>query len=141
MDGQEACEEVLSSSGEEQDSNPVDVWDEVSGEWKHHPRAEKRPMGSDEEILDNASKFFQSFKESLMCHEVWAQPDLAEYFANFEISEFTQISLCRTYANYLAQVMRARNAGTPSEGQSPPGGANSLRVGHTSTRKIKRKLF
>lgn len=34
--------------------------------------------------------------------EVMDQPDLAEYFAQWEISEKDQILMCRAYASYLA---------------------------------------
>lgn len=118
--GQEAVSDLLSSSDDfpqdEDCENPVSVWDEATNTWVNHPYAGKRPLfasgaeDEDEEILDAASKYYTRFNAALMCHEVYEQPDLAEYFRHFEISEFTQISLCRTYANYLAQMMRAKTS-------------------------------
>ncbi len=52
----------------------------------------------------------------LRCSEAWeqeedrdamAQPDLGEYFGQWEMPASSEIALCRTYANYLASKMKA----------------------------------
>ncbi len=53
---------------------------------------------------------------SLRCSEQWenpedeavmAQPDLGEYFGQWEMPPSSEIALCRTYANYLASKLKA----------------------------------
>jgi len=36
-----------------------------------------------------------------------AEPDLGEYFSNFDLDDFQIIALCRTFANYVAQRKKA----------------------------------
>lgn len=35
-----------------------------------------------------------------------ASPDLAEYLGQFDLSDFSKIAMCRTYASYLAALNR-----------------------------------
>ncbi len=39
--------------------------------------------------------------------DVLGQPDLGEYFGQWQIPPTAEIALCRTYANYLASKMKA----------------------------------
>jgi len=83
--------------------------------------AVKRPRGyvfpgeededeDEEEILATAREYKRNFQQSLICEEhVGDQPpDLERYFAQWpNMSEFSMIAMCRTFANYKAQKMRA----------------------------------
>jgi len=40
--------------------------------------------------------------------EFGENPDLAEYFEQYKLTEQQQIAMCRTYANYLSQKVRSR---------------------------------
>jgi len=104
----------------EQDDNPVEVWDNGVNAWVHQNRpkvAVKRPRGYvlpeeevDEEILENAREYKRGFAKSLICEEEVGDrgPDLQAYFAQWPgMSTFSQIAMCRTFANYKAQEMRA----------------------------------
>jgi len=48
-------------------------------------------------------------------------PDLASYFAQFGLHPVDQIGICRTYANYLAQLVRTQ---LPAEGDEPKKGGS-----------------
>lgn len=81
--------------------------DPDEAEVRNERAALKRPMsfgqqgigwGSDGEDNDDA--------EDIMEGE---EPDLGVFFSNFPwMNEASQIALCRTYANYLANVIRAK---------------------------------
>jgi len=64
----------------------------------------------DDEIRAHAREYKRNFQRSLICEEhVGDQPpDLEKYFAQWpNMSEFSMIAMCRTFANYKAQKMRA----------------------------------
>lgn len=66
----------------------------------------------DEEIIEHNNERKRTFVEALKCkedyEEFFNEPDLAEYFSKFEMSNFQIIAMCRTYANYLAQKERSK---------------------------------
>lgn len=62
----------------------------------------------DEEIVEHDRKYKRDFARNLRCLEYLEVPDLGAYLAVFGLTEFQQISLCRTYANYLTQSMKAK---------------------------------
>jgi len=72
----------------------------------------------DEEIIENDNNYKREFQEAMQCDEDYVdlsapeqydEPDLESYFAPFNHLDDTQvIAICRTYANYLAQKVRAR---------------------------------
>jgi len=74
------------------------------------PSVNQYDLMDDEEILDNDVLYKSDFKRALRCDEqyVEAGPDLNEYFAKFDLTEFQVIAMCRTYANYLAQKARSK---------------------------------
>lgn len=64
----------------------------------------------DDEIRAHAREYKRNFQRSLICEEhVGDQPpDLEKYFGQWpNMSEFSMIAMCRTFANYKAQKMRA----------------------------------
>jgi len=48
-------------------------------------------------------------------------PDLASYFAEFGLHPVDQIGICRTYANYLAQLVRTQLPDPEGEGDKKKG--------------------
>ncbi|AXH75937.1 MAG: hypothetical protein [Cressdnaviricota sp.] len=66
----------------------------------------------DKEIIEHNNERKRTFVEALKCkedyEEFFNEPDLAEYFSKFEMSNFQIIAMCRTYANYLAQKERSK---------------------------------
>jgi len=110
---------------EEDDSDLVNSVEELSDE---PPRALKRQVGfkapmsslliqeeGDEEIMAHDRKTCAEFLASLICDEKYtaprAVPNLAEYFTGFQLDLAQQVAICRTYANYLTQQLRASAAG------------------------------
>ncbi len=62
----------------------------------------------DEEILMTHKKYQKHFKEALHCDESYSpEPDLDAYFDDYRLSAQQRIAMCRTYANYLTQKLRA----------------------------------
>jgi len=84
------------------------IWPPVGG---------KRPRGYvptdeeiDQEIIQHNREYKRGFAKALICEEEVGDrgPDLQAYFAQWpEMSTFSQIAMCRTFANYKAQEMRA----------------------------------
>lgn len=69
----------------------------------------------DEEIIEHDRKHKREFAQALRCDEEY-QPDLHGYFSQFpHVEDFTVIAMCRTYANYLAQKLRARSGPGPEK--------------------------
>lgn len=67
----------------------------------------------DEEILAHDKVYKEDYAKRLRCDEDYGDvvpdvPDLASYFANFSLPNFSVIAICRTYANYLAQQERSK---------------------------------
>jgi len=67
----------------------------------------------DEEILAHEKVYKEDYAKRLRCDEDYGEdvlgvPDLASYFANFSLPNFSVIAICRTYANYLAQQERSK---------------------------------
>lgn len=112
-------------------------------------RAEKRPMGApewqepasqplsdedelqdaDEEILGSAAAYRKYFEDQMRCNEEYEapeHPDLEGYLAQFNLSPFQEIAVCRTYANYLSQRYRPKQA-KPAESPAR-GGAKSKKA-------------
>jgi len=91
----------------------------------------------DEEIMEHERKYKKDFARNLRCDEepfFMEAPDLAGYLGVFGLSEFQQISLCRTYANYLTQRTRAKKVGDIPYPDAPRG----LTAGVSSTKtKVK----
>jgi len=130
---QEPESQVMSASDEEEDGlEEVEPDDEGSGEdsaeiqvavKRLERQAEKRPFNpqvwpeiEDPEILESNRKWLLQFQGNLKCNEVYPEgPDLAGYLGQFGLSSFRQISLCRTYANYLTQQDRAMKAELPKQ--------------------------
>lgn len=64
--------------------------------------------GEDEELLKHNKKYQARFKEALHCDERYSpEPDLDAYFDDYHLSAHQRIAMCRTYANYLTQKLRA----------------------------------
>lgn len=62
----------------------------------------------DEEVLEHNARYQKRFKQALLCSESYSQePDLDVYFDDFHLSAQQRIAICRTYANYLTQKLRA----------------------------------
>jgi len=92
----------------------------------------------DEEILTRSRNYKREFDSSLRCEEEYADfnPDLAVYFAQYDLTEQQQIAMCRTYANYLSQKVRSR---LRSGGATSGGGGKVYGKGSTiGKRKWKR---
>jgi len=65
----------------------------------------------DEEIVEHDRGQKREFQTRMICGEEYEnhdEPDLAEYFDQFDLDETQVIAVCRTYANYLAQRVRSR---------------------------------
>jgi len=76
------------------------------------------PVESDDEILDQDRKYKLDFARNLRCEEELEEvPDLAGYLGVFGLTEFQQIALCRTYANYLSQRSRVRVSASATAGK------------------------
>jgi len=103
----------LSDDEEEEDDLPQgpgfnpQIWPPLPGK---QPRGYEEGYDDyDEEIMETDRKYKSGFKRSLRCKEHYGEPDLTAYFAQWpDMEEFAQIAMCRTFANYLAQKMRAR---------------------------------
>lgn len=95
----------------------------------------------DEEILQHQ----QGWKRSLRCEEKYEdfRPDLAVYFAEFGLTEQQQIAMCRTYANYLAQKVRAAMKEKRTESAEPAAGKGTWtarKTGWSNRRNVAKKL-
>jgi len=106
--------------------NPVEVWEGGSeGKWVPHPYvSQKAPMGPcseeegdfDEEIIAHDKGEKNNFRKRIACDEEYEEfdlsliPDLGTYFAPFGMSKPSEIAMCRTYANHLAQQVKAEAA-------------------------------
>lgn len=125
---QEPASQLLASSDDEvpeQDDGVIDLV--TPPRVKKAPR--KRPMGARrfldleaDEVDDdvppsddddgeglNVVYMSQPLIDATDLH-VPLRPNLEKYFRQFkDITNFTKISLCRTYANYLAQVEKSKN--------------------------------
>ncbi len=88
---------------------------------EHVPSQDEEPEYEEEDEVprplkrQNAGKSLLSMG-SLLCSEQWeepedeaamAQPDLGEYFGQWEMPPSSEIALCRTYANYLSSKLKA----------------------------------
>jgi len=68
----------------------------------------------DEEILEHNKEYKAEYAKRLRCDEEYCDgfeahtPDLASYFQQFGLPNFSVIAICRTYANYLAQQERTK---------------------------------
>jgi len=67
----------------------------------------------DPEIMEHNNAYKEDYAKRLRCDEDYGEdvlgvPDLASYFANFSLPNFSIIAICRTYANYLAQQERSK---------------------------------
>lgn len=67
-----------------------------------------------DEVMEHAKEYRKDYAKRLRCDEEYEgsnahTPDLASYFAQFELPNFSVIAICRTYANYLAQQERSKN--------------------------------
>lgn len=64
----------------------------------------------DAEVMQASREYHESFGKRLRCEEEYEPEvcDLSTYFGGFGLTEYQQISMCRTYANYLTQKMKAR---------------------------------
>lgn len=72
------------------------------------PSEEDIDMDSDPEVLAHNDNYQKKFKQALLCSEQYNQePDLDVYFDDFHLSAQQRIAICRTYANYLTQKLRA----------------------------------
>jgi len=68
---------------------------------------------ADEEIIQTEKAYKEDYAKRLRCDEEYDEelsphPDLASYFAKFDLPNFSVIAICRTYANYLAQQERSK---------------------------------
>lgn len=66
----------------------------------------------DEEIIAHDKEYKADYAKRLRCEEEYENdqtPDLASYFATFNLPNFSVIAICRTYANYLAQQDRTKH--------------------------------
>lgn len=72
--------------------------------------AEDVDEDADPEILENHKEYAADFLKRMRCEEGIEpeEPDLQEYFAQWDLDETQVIAICRTYANYLAQRVRSR---------------------------------
>jgi len=110
---QDAEGDVMEDDEEEEDDLPQgpgfnpQIWPPLPGK---QPRGYEEGYDDyDEEIMETDRKYKSGFKRSLRCKEHYGEPDLTAYFAQWpDMEEFAQIAMCRTFANYLAQKMRAR---------------------------------
>jgi len=132
---QEPESQLMQSSDEEEEGlEEVEEEEEDSAEIqvavkRLERQAEKRPFNpqvwpeiEDPEILESNRKWMLQFRSNLKCNEKYGPdvvypdaPDLAAYLGQFGLSSFRQISLCRTYANYLTQQDRAMKAELPKQ--------------------------
>jgi len=64
----------------------------------------------DAEVMEAHREYQDGFRKRLHCEEEYEPEvcDLSTYFGGFGLTEYQQISMCRTYANYLTQKMKAR---------------------------------
>jgi len=68
----------------------------------------------DGEIMEHNKEYKQEYAKRLRCDEDYCEafeshtPDLAAYFEQFGLPNFSIIAICRTYANYLAQQERTK---------------------------------
>lgn len=109
------CVEDNSQPQEEEEEEYVDP----GCPWCHmSPCASLNPLcygrwleehGENGELLQRGKRV-RAFQQSQLCDEqydaFYEEPDLRSYFAQFQLSEQSQIALCRTFANYLAQKTR-----------------------------------
>jgi len=69
---------------------------------------------ADEEIVEHDKEYKAEYAKRLRCDEDYCEgftahtPDLAAYFKEFDLPNFSIIAICRTYANYLAQQERTK---------------------------------
>lgn len=79
---------------------------------------EEEEPEQDEEIMEHAGRYKREFSRSLLCTENYAdfykEPDLRTYFSEFDLTPHQQIAMCRTYANYLTQQLRASGRMAPA---------------------------
>jgi len=119
---QSPASQVLASEEEEEDDLPKGK--------PYNPQIwpQKRPMSSmdmeeeeDDEIIDTHRTNQKNFQKSIMYREEYnameyiEEPDLSMYLGSFGLTDFQQISLCRTYANYLAQRAKAKRSKTSKD--------------------------
>lgn len=102
--------------------NPVEVWEGGDeGKWVPHPYPGKAPMGpcseeEDDEIIAHDKGVKNDFRKRIACDEEYEEfdlsliPDLGTYFGPFGMSKASEIAMCRTYANHLAQQVKAEAA-------------------------------
>lgn len=112
---QEPASQVLSSSdeGEEVEGGEAPVSPVTAGKRPFNPQIWPvlEEDEGDLEMMDHHRKFQNEFRMSLRCFEEYEmEPDLGEYLGSFGLSDFQQISLCRTWANYLTQRDKAKKA-------------------------------
>lgn len=97
----------------------IDMCDDSDEPKIYSTPAGKAPRGwvadeeeEDEEILEAAKHAQENLNKVLQCDENYEDivPDLGVYFSKFDLSEQQQIAMCRTYANYLTQKLRASGA-------------------------------
>lgn len=64
--------------------------------------------------ITRRGKRVRQFEQSMKCDEhydaFYEEPDLRSYFSQFSMTEASQIALCRTWANYLAQKTRVKSS-------------------------------
>jgi len=82
----------------------------LSDEDEDEMEEEEQP---DEEILEHNKEYKAEYAKRLRCDEEYEgleshTPDLASYFQQFGLPNFSAIAICRTYANYLAQQERTK---------------------------------
>lgn len=97
--------------------NPVDEWVEGEGWVEHKPAVTKQVAGKRPResitFIGKRGVFYEEIKGVIsfvliFCLEIEDEPDLEKYFAEFGLSDFRIIALCRTYANYLAQKTKSK---------------------------------
>lgn len=75
---------------------------------------EEEEYPADEEIVQAEKAYKADYAKRLRCDEEYCEgyeahtPDLASYFEQFGLPNFSVIAICRTYANYLAQQERTK---------------------------------
>jgi len=115
-----ACDDGAPQDEEEREESPVSPlkrsYAYIGGQ-PRDPDADDvvEPIDEDEEVLDHAKDYHKKFKQALLCSESYSHdPDLEVYFDDFHLSAQQRIAICRTYANYLTQKLRASGKMAPA---------------------------